>query len=198
MHAAGDRASLCTGRQAKRPTEPSSRKIPVTAPARTILDLAAHDAQAGERAVDRALAEEKTTIDALRACACARRGTRGARALGSVLDAAERFDGITRSELEEAFAALASAAGLGDPKRSELVCGVRVDAVWPDERVAVELDGCRWHRTRARTESDRDRELRLRAAGWLVLRYSARRVFEEPMLVVADLARALAARRGTR
>lgn len=72
---------------------------------------------------------------------------------------------------------------------------MKIDAVWRDERVAVELDGYWWHRTRFRQESDRDREVRLRRLRWLPVRYSARQVFDEPLLVIADLAAVLAGRR---
>ncbi|MQA74243.1 MAG: DUF559 domain-containing protein [Solirubrobacterales bacterium] len=168
--------------------------IPVTAAARTVLDLAtgASD-RLLERVIDQALTDEHLTVPALHACAAEHRGSRGAGGLRRMLAALERYDSLTDSELEEQFLARVRGAGLPDPRMNARVAGMRLDAIWPSERVAVELDGYRWHRTRSRSESDRRRELRLRAAGWRVMRYSARQVFEEPFEVIADLSSVLAA-----
>ena len=163
--------------------------IPITTSARTVLDLAGIvDTRSLERAIDQALTSELTSIDALHICAAAHRGSRGAGALRRILEASARFDSLTDSELEERFLKLVRSAGLNLPRLNARVAGMRVDATWPAEGVAIELDGYRWHRTRSRAEADRQREMRLRAAGWAVLRYSARQVFEEPLRVTADLA----------
>ena len=51
--------------------------------------------------------------------------------------------------------AAGSGGGAAPPTLNASVAGMRVDAIWHGERVAVELDGYRWHRTRTRQESDR-------------------------------------------
>jgi very-short-patch-repair endonuclease len=86
-------------------------------------------------------------------------------------------------------------AGLPEPALNARVEGFLVDAAWHRERVVVELDGYRWHRSRMRQESDRNREVKLRSAGWLPLRYSSLQVFDARLAVVADLAGVLVERR---
>jgi very-short-patch-repair endonuclease len=70
-----------------------------------------------------------------------------------------------------------------------------VDALWASERLIVELDGYDNHSTRGQMERDRQKELELRAAGFLVIRYTWQQVMQRPDLVVADLRAALAQRR---
>jgi very-short-patch-repair endonuclease len=67
--------------------------------------------------------------------------------------------------------------------------GWTVDAVWSEPMVAVELDRYMAHRTPARLEADRRRELELRAAGYAVLRYTWAQITAAPDQVVADLRR---------
>jgi very-short-patch-repair endonuclease len=77
------------------------------------------------------------------------------------------------------------------------VCGIKVDAFWPDLGVVVELDGVQGHTTPAQMRRDHRRDLKLRAAGLIVVRYSYDQVVYEPDAVLADLRRVLetAARR---
>ncbi len=70
-----------------------------------------------------------------------------------------------------------------------------VDAVWRAERIAVEIDGHQGHGSRARITRDRRRELHLRAAGFVVIRYSEEQLEREPDVVAADVLAALAERR---
>ena len=70
----------------------------------------------------------------------------------------------------------------------------KVDAVWRDARLIVEVDGGHGHATRAQMHRDRERDLRLRAAGFSVLRYSGRQVARERRDVAADIRRALQSR----
>ena len=45
----------------------------------------------------------------------------------------------------------------------------RVDLAYPEVRVAVELNGLRWHGTLGATPATRTRSRRLASLGWLVL-----------------------------
>lgn len=173
------------------------RDIPITSPAHTLLDLGSIvQVRDLERAVDQVLTDELAAPDALWSVVAMHPRRRGARALRSLLEATERFDRLTRSQLEEALLALIRQAQLPEPQLNMRLAGYRIDAAWPHERVAVEVDGYRWHRTRRRLESDRRREAAIRRAGWMPLRYSARQVLDEGLAVLADLSRALAERRG--
>ena len=51
------------------------------------------------------------------------------------------------------------------------VAGARryLDFAWPEARVAVEVDGYRWHSSRGAWERDRARLRELRRAGWTIL-----------------------------
>jgi Protein of unknown function (DUF559) len=102
--------------------------------------------------------------------------------------------GRTRSPLERTFLALCERAGIPMPDVNVWVAGVLVDAVWRDRRLVVELDGKDNHSSWAQIQDDRSKELRLRAAGFDVIRYGTRQVEEELDLVAADLYRNWSAR----
>jgi very-short-patch-repair endonuclease len=170
--------------------------IPVTSPCRTLLDLGSMlDARGLERAVDQAIGDRRTTVRSLHDILERYPHRRGAAALRRLLAVAERFDTVSRSELEDAFLGLVRGAGLPQPSLNFRVGRMRIDAAWPSARVAVELDGHRWHRTRHRQETDRAREASLRRLGWFPIRYSHRQVFDQPGVVIADLAPIIAGRR---
>jgi predicted transcriptional regulator of viral defense system len=165
---------------------------------RTLIDLGTTaDLRRVERATDQALVDGRTTSSALRGALERAGGRPGVATLRTVVDAAERYAGLTRSELEAELRRLVAAAGLGQLWCNARVRGVggRLDAFFPDGRVAVEVDGWAWHRTGLRQHLDRTKELQARRAGILLVRYSARQVFEQPLLVVGDLGLTLAARR---
>lgn len=88
-------------------------------------------------------------------------------------------EGITRSELERRFLRLIEEAGLPTPLMNQRVEGFEVDAVWPEERLVVELDGWEFHRTREAFERDRERDAVLTAAGWRPMRLTARGLHAE-------------------
>ncbi len=171
-------------------------RIPICSAARTVLDCAeASSARDFERLVDQAITGDRVTRLELDAMASAHRTRRGAAAIRRLLDAAERFDSVTDSELEEEFIRVVRGAGLPIPALGQRLAGMKVDAMWRAERVVAELDGYRWHRTRFRQDADRQREARVRQLGWIPLRYSATQVFDTPLAVIADLAAVLVARR---
>lgn len=98
----------------------------------------------------------------------------------------------TLSELEERFLALVTAAGLPTPRVNATVGGMMVDALYPEARLVVEVDGQRYHRGPISAEEDRRRELRLRRLGYRVVRYTWRQIVHERRAVLADLRAQLA------
>ena len=89
--------------------------------------------------------------------------------------------------LEERFLALCESARIPAPEVNVKVAGLMVDAFWPRQRVIVELDGHAAHSTRAQINRDHDRDLRLRGAGYVVLRYTWRQITRQRERVLADL-----------
>jgi hypothetical protein len=67
----------------------------------------------------------------------------------------------------------------------------RVDVLYREPKVIVELDSRRWHKTRDGFESDRERTNALVLAGWRVIRITWRMLHDHPEKVAAIIRRAL-------
>jgi very-short-patch-repair endonuclease len=165
--------------------------IPITSPARTLLDFASQ-AQGDEleRAIAEAYALKLVTETALR-CVLDRYPQRhGAAALRAELD---RVGGPawTRSEAERRLKLLLRQAGLPFPRTNQHIARYPADFVWPDQRLIVEVDGFQFHGHRGAFERDRKRDAAHVLAGYRVIRITYRRLVEEPLAVIAIIARAL-------
>ena len=88
--------------------------------------------------------------------------------------------GPTRSEFEDRFTAFAREYGLPAPLVNTDVLGYEVDALFPEQRVIVELDGWDYHSDRATFESDRDKDAELLAAGYRTVRMTWERLETMP------------------
>lgn len=166
------------------------RRLPVTTVPRTLLDLAA---EASIDLVRRALAQADyrhlLRLDAV-AAVCGQ-GRPGSVLLREALDRHEPRLAMTRSELERRFLELCEAAGIPLPEVNVVVTGWTVDGLWRDARVIVELDGRDNHSSPGQIERDRRKDLQLRAAGYVVLRYTWAQIIFEGPAVIADLLSAL-------
>jgi len=99
----------------------------------------------------------------------------------------------TRSELERAFIRLVADHHIDPPPHINAhIAGFEVDASWPDHRLAVELDGLAFHRTRAAMRRDYDKALALTRAGWHVVRLDWDQVTTQAAATAATLQRLLA------
>jgi very-short-patch-repair endonuclease len=169
--------------------------LPVTAPARTLLDLAAEfGPRELERALDTALVRRRVTLREIHEL-LARAGRHCGRGPLADLVQAHAHTTFTRSEAEERFLALVREAGLPEPLVNVRRHGFELDFLWPGERgrgVAVEIDGYAFHSGRLAFERDRRRDGILRSAGIDVLRFTWRRLTEESLAVVAEVGGALA------
>jgi very-short-patch-repair endonuclease len=167
--------------------------IPVTTPARTILDLAA---KLGERELHRALDRteilELTDYPALDALARARAGHHGAGRLRRALREHTAGTTLTRSELEERFLALCHEHALPVPRVNARIAGLEVDFLFPHERLVVETDGWQYHRTRQAFERDRRRDAALMLTGYRALRFTHRQIAADARVVAQTVAAALA------
>ncbi len=82
-------------------------------------------------------------------------------------------------------------------QRSVSIGGRRgyLDVAYPEEMVDVELDGSRYHSGGDSRERDMRRDAALVAAGWLVVRFSHRRLHEDPEGVRREVLATLEVRR---
>jgi len=162
--------------------------LPVTSPALTILDLASHDGDLAASALNEALLHRLTGEREVRELLADRNGHPGAGVLGRLLAASG--GGFSRQVAEKTLRRLIQEAGLPKPRRNSRVHGHELDFWWPEARLNVEMDGYRWHSTRARLNRDRDRDAELSFHGIRVLRISYDQL-ARPQWVVAHLAAAI-------
>jgi very-short-patch-repair endonuclease len=173
--------------------------IPVTSPARALIDFASQAAADElERAITEAYALGLTTERELRQALARNANRAGVAALKVELDR-EGGPAFTRSEAERRMLALIRDARLPRPLTNVPVEGYEVDLLWPEHRLIVEIDGYRFHGHRQAFERDRRKQTALAAAGYTMIRVRWRQIDEGPMAVVAAIAQALArARSGSR
>jgi hypothetical protein len=169
----------------------SHRRIPITSPIRTLLDVATTlNGRRLEQVFDRA----ETMIDfgALQRRLEAHPHQPGSASLRAVLSIYTVGGASTRSELEEAFLRLCDDHGLPRPDVNTVIEGMEVDFVWRDARLVVEVDGYGFHKSRRQFGTDRERDVRLTLAGWHVLRFAEEHVTHRPAWVAAAVRERLA------
>jgi very-short-patch-repair endonuclease len=93
----------------------------------------------------------------------------------------------TRSPLEDRFVSFCREHRVPSPAFNTTVLGFEVDALWPRQRVVVELDGFAFHHHRAAFERDRARDTALQAAGYRVIRLTHRRLERDATTVAREL-----------
>jgi very-short-patch-repair endonuclease len=165
--------------------------VPITTPARTVLDLAAH---LGSADLERVLAHgvsERILDPGDVAALVARHPTRpGTRMLRALLRDPGRI-ALTRSEAEARFLALVRNAGIPEPETNRRVGGFEVDVLWRRARLIVEIDGFAYHGSATAFERDRRRDATLIAAGFRVIRFTWRQLVHESGCVLFRLGQVL-------
>jgi predicted transcriptional regulator of viral defense system len=148
--------------------------IPVTTPERTLLDLGAvcHESVV-EMALDAAEHRNLVTRASVEATLCrlGKRGRNGAGTLRRLLAARKPERRSPESEMETTLIRCLRRNGWPEPvPQYEIRHGgvfiARVDAAYPQWRIAVEYQSDEHHSGRRASERDNDRRLRIIAAGW--------------------------------
>lgn len=167
--------------------------IPITTPARTLIDLApVLDERATAKCVREALRLRLLTALELRLAVAEHPGRRGVRLLRELAARYERLPiERTRSDAEARALEVLDAADVLAPDLNEEIAGEEADLSWPAQRRIVEIDGPQWHRDPL---EDARKEAIWRAAGWTVDRIASDPVFDAPHELVALARHALAQR----
>lgn len=162
--------------------------LPVTALARTLLDLAEtepyHRLEKIFEEVDR---RGDLDLDAIGACIARNPGRRGLRPLTRLLDDYLAV-GDANEGLERLFQRFLAEERFPQPQTNVLVAELLVDCYWPEHNFVVELDSRDFHSHWVQQERDRVRDGTLLRAGVPSLRVTYRRITRERDELVADLA----------
>jgi hypothetical protein len=166
--------------------------IPCTSVARTQLDLAGViDRRGVEKAFDQAEILEVCDLRALEQQLERNPHLPGAARMGAVMAENHAGQTVTRRELEERFLGLCRSAGIPQPEVNVWLAlpdgepPIQVDFLWRRQRLALETDGFRFHRSQRSFERDRRRDQRLTVAAWRPVRTTWRQVIDGPGALAA-------------
>jgi very-short-patch-repair endonuclease len=164
--------------------------FPITKPPRTLVDLGQSAPWAVADALERGLtaklfglAAADVVLDDL-----GRKGRTGVGVLRQALDNRALGRDVPESLLEVRMARLIKRHGIPMPEYQHVVVpGIRVDFAYPDRKIAIEVDGFGIHGTPAALSADLERQNRLVALGWIVLRFTWKQVVKQPDQVARTL-----------
>ena len=171
--------------------------VRVTSATRTIIDLAGHGATAREleRAIDSAVRLRLSSVPTLtkRMRELAKPGRRGLPMLRALL-----LDSGGESVLERRFLRVIRESGLPRPLtqvtfKARSARAIRVDFLYPDHRLVVEVSGKIGHASDADRRKDARRRNDLQQRGFVVLEFTTADVMTDPAGVVATVQRSLGA-----
>ena len=168
--------------------------LPVTAVARTVIDLSRLDRRSGLVAADAALRAGLASRSDLAAAAQRCAGWPGARSAREVIGLASP---LAESPLESLTRLCVLDAGLPPPEPQVRIADprdgwwCRVDLLWRDQRVVLEADG-KIKYTDAELWREKRRQVRLERLGYRVVRAIWADVIADPLDLVAEVRRCLA------
>lgn len=171
------------------------RRIPVTTPARTLLDLGAvAPASVVESALEDALMRRLVTFQLLTNTLerLGGPGRNGAGVLRALVEERDPATAPTQSVLEDELFRVLRRAGVPEPVRQYEVAGVRLDGAYPALRLGIEADSRIWHGGRLDVQRNTDKANRLLAHGWRILHFTWFDVTRRRRYVIDALERELA------
>jgi len=176
--------------------------IACTTAARTLFDLAGSvPPQRCARALDNALSSRAVSFPVVVAVllALGQQGRPGTQLFRELVDARGPRYVAPASELEALVLGVLAANGLLAPARqvdlgSDAEWIGRVDFCFREQGVVLEADGLRYHSSLLDQQADRQRQARLEAEGWRVLRVTWHELVGDPIPFLDRLRDALAAR----
>lgn len=165
------------------------RGVPITSPARTLVDVAsALDYRQLRRSVRQAQSLGRVEVRQVTETLARLGPRRGSRNLRMILATGPA---PTRSALEDAVLDLILSGGLEHPDVNVplVLAGRRVipDFRWPRQKLVVEADGAAWHDDRLAREDDAERQALLEAHGERILRVTWKQAITRPRQTLARI-----------
>ena len=170
-------------------------RIPVTTPARTLLDLGAVvPVEVVEPALEDALMRRLVTFELLLNTLerLAASGRNGAGVLRALVEERDPATAPTESMLEDQLFKVIRRGGLPAPVRQYEVGGVRLDGAYPPFRLGLEADSRIWHGGRLDVQRNSDKANILLAHGWRVLRFTWFDLTRRALYVIGSIGQQLA------
>jgi very-short-patch-repair endonuclease len=177
------------------------QNIPVTDPARLVLDLYAGEAnpEVARRGLFSVRKKNLATWTAIDECLRrhARQGRRGISMLRADLELYRRI-GCPETSFEDAITRVLIDAGVPEPKLQHWVLTpggrYRIDVAYPDFRVGIEGKSRAHHLTDEAFEADPVRDANLAIAGWIIIHVTWAQLQNDPSGAVRRICRALESR----
>jgi very-short-patch-repair endonuclease len=156
----------------------------ISSPARALLEIAATLPRHGlSDAVGEGIGGRLVNRAQIEATLARNPGRRGSARLAEVIGD-EDATTITRSRAEKAFLKLMRESGLPMPQANQKLGRYVPDFMWREQRLIVEIDSYTFHGGPNGFDSDHDKDLVYREAGFDVLRPTRSHVINEPMRIL--------------
>ncbi|WP_341258191.1 type IV toxin-antitoxin system AbiEi family antitoxin domain-containing protein [Gordonia malaquae] len=166
------------------------RGVAVTSLELTVLQASA-ELDDGIALMDRALQTKCVTVASLRKALDRNSGSHGMRRARLLLTAAAD---LSESQAERLFVKILREYGITGWTHQMWVAGLRADFGWAAERIAVEIHGWRWHKTKSQWERDQRWINLVHGVGWVPLVFTWERLTTEPEVCMAELCAAIETR----
>lgn len=177
------------------------RGLPTTKPLRTLVDLGQSAPWSVSDALELGLANRLFSIRAADAVLddLGRKGRTGVGVFRRVMDARALERGIPDGLLEPRMARLLRSRGVPTPAFQHWITpDIRVDFAYPDQRIAIEVDGFGTRRTPKDLDESNERQNVLVVLGWTILRFTWKQVIRQPEIVAKTVLVTLSSKTSTK